>query len=138
MSPVAKRLINIAAIPAVVLAAACIFMAGRTVAVEHPFEEGMALGNKELVTFRSGYDFRVGPVTPAPIFGLRMRAPTEAELAAEEAMWGRPKHWLRLPSMDFSLWWPFSASVSVLGLWVVARRSRARRGFPVEAARRPT
>jgi hypothetical protein len=130
---VAKRLVNVAVIPAAMLAAACVIVAAWGALADDPLEEGVAVGNKELVSFRQGYDFRVGLLTPAPIFGLRMRAPTEAEVAAEEEAWGRPKHWLRLPSTDFSLWWPFSASVVVLGVWVVMRRSRPRRGFPVTA-----
>lgn len=126
----------IAAILAAAIAVGCVIVAAWGTVAKEPFEEGVAVGNKEIVSFRQGVDFRVGFLTPTPIFGTHSRAPSAEERVAEESAWGRPNHWLRLPDTDFSLWWPFSVSAVLLGAWVLTKRPRSTRGFPVTAARR--
>jgi hypothetical protein len=116
---------------AVMLAAGCVAAAVWGWSADQLLEPGIAVGNKELFVFREGFDFRVALLPPSPVFGLRADAPTAAQLAAEEVAWGRPNHWLRLPEIDFSLWWPFALSSATLGFSSLARRPRAGRGFPL-------
>lgn len=140
MSPATKRLVNVSVLPAAVVTIACI-ATGWCTRAEAPFYQSVPVGNKELVRFRQGWcgwDFRIAVAPPGPVFGLRSRAPTEPERAAEERAWGRPDHWLRLPEFELSLWWPFSVSLVVLGLWIAGKWSRPSRGFPVTAVRGAT
>jgi hypothetical protein len=76
----------------VMLAAACVAAAVWGWSADPLLEPGIAVGNKELFVFRKGFDFGVALMPPAPVFGLRADAPTAAQLAAEDAAWGRPNH----------------------------------------------
>jgi hypothetical protein len=125
-----SRVPRIAATFAAAVAIACVSLAGWGAVSDSAGAGGVAVGNKVFVAFRDGVDFRVGLRRPAPVLGLFS---VEA-LAAEETLFGprgHAGHWLRLPEVEFSLWWPFWASVGVVGVWAIARRPRAGRGFPV-------
>ncbi|MFI5379102.1 MAG: hypothetical protein ACHRHE_07395 [Tepidisphaerales bacterium] len=91
----------------------------------------LAIGNKEVVVFRQGWDFRIALLEPLPEFGTSAHSPAKMELAAKDAKWGRPNHWLKLPEGHFSLWWAAALSSVAPAFWILRRRSHPGRGFPV-------
>ncbi|MGN6505086.1 MAG: hypothetical protein ACTHM6_05925 [Tepidisphaeraceae bacterium] len=82
------------------------------------------VGNKAMALFREGVDFRVSLYSHPP------------QGTPEDQEWGNPDHWLRLPAVEFSLWWPFGMSIVAPAWWAVARRRRKQtRGFAVVVRR---
>lgn len=126
-----RRLPVVVPMMAATLAAVCVAAALWGWSADPLLEPGVSVGNKELFVFRAGFDFRVALMPPAPVFGLRADAPTAPQFGAEEAAWGRPNHWLPLPEIDFSLWWPFALSWVAVGCFAFSRVPRAGHGFPV-------
>jgi hypothetical protein len=85
-----------------------------------PIANGYPLGNKEICAYRRGADFRIRSFEALAIFLLQTEARTAAQIAAEDAAWGRPNHWLKVPEFDLSLWWVFGGSMVLPGIWGVA------------------
>src|SRR5437660_1689003 len=59
-------------------------------------DNGLPIGNKSLVAYRSRSDLRVALLCPPPSFSISALAPGHA-LLLEDIGWGEPNHWLKLP-----------------------------------------
>ncbi len=86
--------------------------------------EGISIGNKQLVCYRDGIDFRVATIE----FGVFPGDPVVAGEVYRE--WGSPGNWLKIPGFDVSLWWAFGLSLVMPVIWVLRRRTRGG-GFAV-------
>lgn len=96
--------------------------------------DGLPLGNKELIGYRNGADFRIATITPLPIYLTPWHgaAARDRALARINQRWGRPDHWLNVPDFGLSLWWPFLLSLVLPITWFVRRHGHpVRTGFPV-------
>jgi hypothetical protein len=137
MSPGAARIFNVLVFLSIVLGLTLLVAAGWIARSESPnvlFAFALPVGNKELVGFRERIDFRVASVEPPPVFVMWTRAATARERAAVDEAWGRPKHWLRIPEFNLSLWWPIMLSLVLPATWVMRRRRHSPAGFPVAPA----
>src|SRR5688500_9702589 len=131
MSPGAAPIFKVGVVLSILLGVAVVVAAVWSTRSGFPFDEGLPLGNKELIGYRQGADFRGATREGAPILVMWARVPTARERAAVDEVWGRPDHWFKVPQFSVSLWWPFAMSCVLPSVWLVRRRRRFTRGFPV-------
>ncbi|MGA2496255.1 MAG: hypothetical protein ABSH20_00855 [Tepidisphaeraceae bacterium] len=135
----AHRLFILGLFLSIAMAASCVAAVVWVARSEDPIRDPvLAIGNKEVVVFRQGWDFRIALLKHLPEYGIGSRSPTETELAARDAKWGRPNHWLKLPEGHVSLWWAAALSSIAPAFWMFRQRSHPGRGFPVLIVRQGT
>jgi hypothetical protein len=138
MSPAAIRIFKLGLAVSIVVGVAAlgagVWAATRSPFPECLFEDSLPIGDKELVGYRQGADFRISTMTGMPILNAWTPVPRESR----DKAWGRPNHWLKVPHFSLSLWWPFTLSCVLPSIWVLRRRRPSARGFPVAAVRRAT
>jgi hypothetical protein len=102
--------------------------------------DGLPIGNKQFSGYRRGADFRIATYATLEVFPYPTTSPTAESraIAAFNAEWGHPQHWLHIPEFSLSLWWPFVLSGVLPGIWLARRRQRDAPGFPVVVGRRAT
>jgi len=103
---------------------------------------GVGLGNKQLIAYREGADFRVAAVSALEAFDSYLGPSADASGATGvnvnvNAYWGGPDHWLKVPEFSVSLWWLLALSCVLPGMWVWRRRRRAGVGFPIVVVEKP-
>src|SRR4051794_2225689 len=106
MSPGVTRLFKIGLALSFVVGSASVVAAAWLARSEFPdslFEGGLPVGNKELIGYRQGADFRLATVKGFPIFVMWSRVPTARERSAVDERWGRPNHWLKVPCQPIQL-----------------------------------
>jgi hypothetical protein len=142
MSPALHRIYQFGVGISILLAVATM-SAGAWAFARGPFSiyDGVPLGNKQLVAYRyEAAKFRVATVTEEEVF-LSPDSQNYPALWASYRRWGGRDHWLEVPAVDVSLWWPLGCSF-VLPAVALARRVRQTRprgaGFPVITARQAT
>jgi hypothetical protein len=133
MSRAASRIFGVGVVCSLVVATACV-CAGVWAVVGFPVSalEGLPVGNKMLVAYRFvGCDVRVATMPPVEVFLGPTTGPTENTIALDKSnrAWGGIDHWLKVPAVDVSLWWPFACSLVLPTIALVRRLRRRRRGI---------